>query len=86
MQHEEQNNKTLHAVARLATGGTQKCSENTHNCPQLLETPLVTFYRMGDQGRKRLRLVFQKSLLDLCNGTCFFLSFHCCSEGHVQFI
>lgn len=61
MQHEEENNKTLHTVARLATGGTQKCSGNSHNCLQLLETQLVTFYRMGDQGRKRLRLVFQRA-------------------------
>lgn len=31
MKHEEQNNKTLHTVAKLATGRTEKCFENTES-------------------------------------------------------
>lgn len=31
MQHGEQNNKTLYAAAKLATGGTEKCFENTQS-------------------------------------------------------
>lgn len=53
MQRKEANNETLHAVTKLATGGTEKCFENTvTTASQLLETPLFTFYRMRNQGGK----------------------------------
>lgn len=43
IQHEEQNNKTLYAVTKFATGETEKCFENTqsllpHSCCQSYKT------------------------------------------------
>lgn len=58
MQHEEQNNKTLRTVAKLATGGTEKCFELSHNCLPAVGNPIIHVLQNGRPRQEEIKTGF----------------------------